>query len=230
MAKFSKKQKEIYQKYDRAKLYTLGQASRLVKEISVYSRFDASIDISVRLGIDPRKANQMVRGVVKLPHGIGRDVRVLALVSPDKEIEAKEAGADYVGSDEYLTKISKGWTGVDVIITIPMMMPKLGRLGKILGPRGLMPNPKIGTVTMEIGKAIREVKSGKIDFKVDRYGIVHVSVGKASFTPEKLSDNSLELIQVLNRLKPSSAKGIYMKSISLSGTMSPGVKVDIKSI
>lgn len=230
MAKPSKKQKEIYQKYDRTKSYTLDQASKLVKEISAYSRFDASIDIAVRLGVDPRKANQMVRGVVKLPHGTGKDIRVLALVSPDKEAEAKEAGADYIGSDEYLAKITGGWTDVDVIITTPMMMPKLGRLGKILGPRGLMPNPKSGTVTMEIGKAVQEVKSGKIDFKVDRYGIVHASVGKASFASEKLADNSLELIQALNRLKPSAAKGTYMKSISLSGTMSPGVQIDVKSI
>ncbi|WP_103327311.1 50S ribosomal protein L1 [Bacteroidetes bacterium endosymbiont of Geopemphigus sp.] len=230
MAKSSKKQKEIFQKYDRTKSYTLDRASKLVKEISAHSHFDVSIDIAVRLGVDPRKANQMVRGVVKLPHGTGKDIRVLALVGPDKEAEAKEADADYIGSDEYLAKISEGWTDVDVIITTPMMMSKLGRLGKILGPRGLMPNPKSGTVTMEIGKAVQEVKSGKIDFKVDRYGIVHASVGKASFAPEKLADNSLELIQTLNRLKPSAAKGTYMKSISLSGTMSPGVQVDIKSV
>lgn len=230
MAKPTKKQKETYQKYDRTKNYNLSEGSKIVKEISATTRFDSSIDIAVRLGVDPRKANQMVRGVVKLPHGTGKNVRVLALVGSDKQAEAEEAGADYIGSDEYLEKINQGWTDADVIITTPMMMPKLGRLGKILGPRGLMPNPKSGTVTMEIGKAIQEVKSGKIDFKVDRYGIVHASVGRASFSSEKLADNSLELIQTLNRLKPSSAKGTYIKSISLSGTMSPGVCIDVKSL
>ncbi|WP_342226895.1 50S ribosomal protein L1 [Candidatus Walczuchella endosymbiont of Icerya purchasi] len=230
MRKLTKKIKQIYNKYDRNKAYTLSEAAKIVKEISSYSRFDSSIDIAVRLGIDTRKSNQMVRGVVKLPHSTGKNICILALVGPDKEVEAKEAGADYVGSDEYLEKINHGWTEIDVIITTPMMMPKLGRLGKILGPRGLMPNPKTGTISTEIGKSIKEVKYGKIDFKVDRFGIVHASVGRASFLPEKVVDNSLELIKMINRLKPSSTRGTYLKSIFLSGTMSTGIQVDVKSI
>lgn len=230
MRKLTKNRKQISQKYDRNKAYSLDEAAKIVKEISSYSRFDSSIDIAVRLGIDPRKSNQMVRGVVKLPHSTGKNICILALVGPDKEVEAKEAGADYVGSDEYIEKINHGWTEIDVIITTPMMMPKLGRLGKILGPRGLMPNPKTGTISTEIGKSIKEVKSGKIDFKVDRFGIVHASVGRASFLPEKVVDNSLELIKIINRLKPTSSRGTYLKSIFLSGTMSPGIQIDVKSI
>ncbi|AID37441.1 50S ribosomal protein L1 [Candidatus Walczuchella monophlebidarum] len=230
MRKLTKNRKQISQKYDRNKAYPLSEAAKIVKEISSYSRFDSSIDIAVRLGIDPRKSNQMVRGVVKLPHSTGKNICILALVGPDKEVEAKEAGADYVGSDEYIEKINHGWTEIDVIITTPMMMPKLGRLGKILGPRGLMPNPKTGTISTEIGKSIKEVKSGKIDFKVDRFGIVHATVGRASFLPEKVVDNSLELIKIINRLKPSSSSGTYLKSIFLSGTMSPGIQIDVKSI
>ncbi|YBU88067.1 MAG: 50S ribosomal protein L1 [Candidatus Walczuchella monophlebidarum] len=230
MRKLTKNIKKIYNKYDRNKAYPLYEAAKIVKEISSYSRFDSSIDIAVRLGIDTRKSNQMVRGVVKLPHSTGKNICILALVGHDKEVEAKEAGADYVGSDEYIEKINHGWTEIDVIITTPMMMPKLGRLGKILGPRGLMPNPKTGTISTEIGKSIKEVKSGKIDFKVDRFGIVHASVGRASFLPEKVVDNSLELIKMINRLKPSSTRGTYLKSIFLSGTMSTGIQVDVKSI
>ncbi|YBU89082.1 MAG: 50S ribosomal protein L1 [Candidatus Walczuchella monophlebidarum] len=230
MRKLTKNRKQISQKYDRNKAYSLDEAAKIVKEISSYSRFDSSIDIAVRLGIDPRKSNQMVRGVVKFPHSTGKNICILALVGPDKEVEAKEAGADYVGSDEYIEKINHGWTEIDVIITTPMMMPKLGRLGKILGPRGLMPNPKTGTISTEIGKSIKEVKSGKIDFKVDRFGIVHASVGRASFLPEKVVDNSLELIKIINRLKPTSSRGTYLKSIFLSGTMSPGIQIDVKSI
>ena len=229
MAKLTKKQKEARAKVNKDKLYTLAEASALVKEIST-AKFDASVDVAVRLGVDPRKANQMIRGVVSLPHGTGKDVRVLALVTPDKEAEAKEAGADYVGLDEYLEKIKGGWTDVDVIITQPAVMGKLGPLGRVLGPRGLMPNPKSGTVTMEIGKAVKETKSGKIDFKVDKYGIVHASVGKASFSAENLFDNANELIQMLIKMKPATAKGVYMKSITLSSTMSPGVHVDPKSV
>ena len=206
MAKLTKKYKEALSKVDSNKLYNLSEASKLVKEIT-FTKFDASVDIAVRLGVDPRKANQMVRGVVTLPHGTGKDVRVLALVTPDKESEAKVAGADYVGLDEYLQKIKDGWTDVDVIITMPSVMGKLGPLGRVLGPRGLMPNPKTGTVTMEIGKAVQEVKSGKIDFRVDKTGIVHTSIGKVSFSPEKLVDNANELIQTLIKLKPTAAKG-----------------------
>ena len=229
MARLSKKRKEALSKLDKNKVYTLDEATKLVKEIS-YANFDESIDIAVRLGVDPRKANQMVRGVVTLPHGTGKDKKVLALVTPDKEEEAKAAGADYVGLDEYLDKIKGGWTDIDVIITMPAVMRKLGPLGRILGPRGLMPNPKTGTVTMEVGKAIKEVKAGKIDFKVDKTGIVHAAIGKRSFSAEKLKDNAVELITTLNKLKPSAAKGTYMKSISLSSTMSPGIKVDPKSV
>ncbi|MGS2763629.1 50S ribosomal protein L1 [Sinomicrobium sp. M5D2P9] len=229
MAKLTKKQKEALSKIDRNKLYSVNEASALVKEITNV-KFDASVDIAVRLGVDPRKANQMVRGVVTLPHGTGKDVKVLALVTPDKEAEAKEAGADYVGLDEYLQKIKDGWTDVDVIITMPSVMGKLGPLGRILGPRGLMPNPKTGTVTMDVAKAVSEVKAGKIDFKVDKTGIVHAAIGKASFTPDKLAGNANELIQTLIKLKPTAAKGTYIKSIHLSSTMSPGVPVDPKAV
>ncbi|XOD69270.1 MAG: 50S ribosomal protein L1 [Flavobacteriales bacterium AspAUS03] len=229
MAKLTKKQKIVYQKFDRTKQYTLEQASKLVKEITLI-QFNASIDLAVRLGVDPRKPNQMVRGVVTLPNGNGKEVCILALLTSDKEIEAQEAGANYVGLEEYLEKIKNGWLDFDVIVTMPAVMAKLGPLGKILGPRGLMPNPKIGTVTMEPGKAVREIKSGKINFKVDRYGIVHACIGKSFFTPEQLESNATELIHTLHRLKPSAAKGIYMKSIYLSSTMSPGIAVDPKSV
>jgi len=229
MARLSKKRREALSKLDKNKVYTLEEAAKLVKEIS-NAKFDESIDIAVRLGVDPRKANQMVRGVVTLPHGTGKDKKVLALVTPDKEEEAKAAGADYVGLDDYLEKIKGGWTDVDVIITMPAVMRKLGPLGRILGPRGLMPNPKTGTVTMEIGKAVKEVKAGKIDFKVDKTGIVHAAIGKKSFSADKLKENAAELITTLNKLKPSAAKGTYMKSISMSATMSPGIKVDPKSV
>jgi large subunit ribosomal protein L1 len=229
MAKLTKKQKEAHAKIDKNLNYTLKDASALVKEITNVN-FDASIDIAVRLGVDPRKANQMVRGVVTLPHGTGKDVKVLALVTPDKEAEAKEAGADYVGLDEYLDKIKGGWTDIDVIITMPSVMGKLGPLGRILGPRGLMPNPKTGTVTMDVAKAVSDVKAGKIDFKVDKTGIVHAAIGKASFDVNKLAENANELIQTLIKLKPTAAKGTYIKSIYLSSTMSPGVSVDTKSV
>jgi large subunit ribosomal protein L1 len=229
MAKITKKQKESRSKIDRNKLYSLEEASQLIKDVTNV-KFDASVDIAVRLGVDPRKANQMVRGVVSLPHGTGKDVKVLALVTPDKEAEAKEAGADYVGLDEYLDKIKGGWTDVDVIITMPAVMGKLGPLGRVLGPRGLMPNPKTGTVTMEIGKAVTEVKAGKIDFKVDKTGIVHAAIGKVSFTPDKIAGNAKELIDTLVKLKPAAAKGVYMKSIYMSSTMSPSVQLDPKAI
>lgn len=229
MAKLTKKQKEVAAKYDKSKVYSLEEASALVKEIS-NANFDASVDIAVRLGVDPKKANQMVRGVVSLPHGTGKDVRVLALVTPDKEQEAKNAGADYVGLDEYLTKIKEGWTDVDVIVTMPAVMGKLGPLGRILGPRGLMPNPKAGTVTMDVAKAVSDVKSGKIDFRVDKTGIVHAVIGKVSFEAEKLQENAKELIQTLLKMKPTAAKGTYMKSIYLSSTMSSSVQVDPKSV
>ncbi|QIP11284.1 50S ribosomal protein L1 [Spirosoma aureum] len=225
MAKLTKKQKEAQSKYDAAKEYSLEQAASILKEIS-YTKFDASVDIDVRLGVDPRKADQMVRGVATLPHGTGKTVRVLVLCTPDKENEAKEAGADYVGLDDYIQKIEQGWTDVDVIITMPNVMAKVGRLGKVLGPRGLMPNPKSGTVTPDVAKAVREVKAGKIDFKVDKTGIIHTSIGKVSFTPEKLAENAQEVISTLMRLKPSSAKGTYVKTIYLSSTMSPGVSID----
>ncbi|TRZ41491.1 50S ribosomal protein L1 [Robertkochia solimangrovi] len=229
MARLTKKQKEARAKIDRSKLYSVQEASQLVKDITNVN-FDASVDIAVRLGVDPRKANQMVRGVVTLPHGTGKDVKVLALVTPDKEAEAKEAGADYVGLDEYLQKIKDGWTDVDVIITMPSVMGKLGPLGRILGPRGLMPNPKTGTVTMDVAKAVSEVKAGKIDFKVDKTGIVHAAIGKSSFSAEKLTGNANELIQTLIKLKPTAAKGTYIKSINLSSTMSPSVPVDPKAV
>ncbi|QHI38755.1 50S ribosomal protein L1 [Kordia antarctica] len=229
MARVTKKQKEALAKVDRNKLYSVAEASSLVKEITNV-KFDASVDIAVRLGVDPRKANQMVRGVVTLPHGTGKDVKVLALVTPDKEAEATEAGADYVGLDEYLAKIKGGWTDVDVIITMPSVMGKLGPLGRILGPRGLMPNPKTGTVTMDVAKAVTEVKAGKIDFKVDKTGIVHASIGKSSFSAEKIEGNAAELLQTLMKLKPTAAKGIYMKSVFMSSTMSPSIAVDPKTI
>ncbi|OON68090.1 50S ribosomal protein L1 [Hymenobacter sp. CRA2] len=225
MAKVSKKRKEALAKFDLTEVRTLQDAAKVVKEIT-FTKFDASVDIDVRLGVDPRKADQMVRGVATLPHGTGKTVRVLALVTPDKEAEATAAGADFVGLDDYISKIEKGWTDVDVIITMPAVMAKVGRLGRVLGPRGLMPNPKSGTVTTDVAKAVQEVKAGKIDFKVDKTGIIHTSVGKVSFTEDKLAENALELIQTLQRLKPSSAKGTYIKSITLSSTMSPGVPVD----
>ncbi|WP_420321898.1 50S ribosomal protein L1 [Flagellimonas sp.] len=229
MARLTKKQKEAQAKIDRNKLYTLDEASALVKEITNV-KFDASIDIAVRLGVDPRKANQMVRGVVTLPHGTGKDVKVLALVTPDKEAEAKEAGADFVGLDEYLDKIKGGWTDVDVIITMPSVMGKLGPLGRVLGPRGLMPNPKTGTVTMDVAKAVSDVKAGKIDFKVDKTGIVHAAIGKASFSADKIAGNAKELLETLVKMKPAAAKGVYMKSIYLSSTMSPSVQLDPKAV
>ena len=229
MAKLTKKYKEALSKIEADKLYSLAEASKKIKEIS-FTKFDASVDIAVRLGVDPRKANQMVRGVVTLPHGTGKDVRVLALVTPDKEAEAQAAGADYVGLDEYLQKIKDGWTDVDVIVTMPAVMGKLGPLGRVLGPRGLMPNPKTGTVTMEIGKAVQEVKAGKIDFRVDKTGIVHAAIGKVSFSAEKLTENANELLQTLIKLKPTTAKGTYVKSIYLSSTMSPSVAVDPKVV
>ncbi len=229
MAKTTKKQKEALSKIDKNKLYSLQEGSALVKEIT-NTKFDASIDIAVRLGVDPRKANQMVRGVVSLPHGTGKDVKVLALVTPDKEAEATAAGADYVGLDEYLDKIKNGWTDVDVIITMPSVMGKLGPLGRVLGPRGLMPNPKTGTVTMDVAKAITEVKAGKIDFKVDKTGIVHAAIGKVSFTADMIADNAKELLDTLNKLKPTASKGIYVKSIYMSSTMSPSVQLDTKAV
>ncbi len=229
MAKISKKRKEALSKIDRASLYSLADAASLVKEITT-TKFDASVDMAVRLGVDPRKADQMVRGVVTLPHGTGKTVSVLALVTPDKESEAKEAGADYVGLDEYLQKIKDGWTDVDVIVTMPSVMGKLGPLGRVLGPRGLMPNPKTGTVTMDIGKAVSDVKGGKIDFKVDKTGIVHTSIGKVSFDADKILGNANELLQTLVKLKPSSAKGVYIKSVSMSSTMSPSIPVEFKNV
>jgi large subunit ribosomal protein L1 len=229
MAKLTKKQKEALSKYDPSQVYSLEAASSLVKEITM-TKFDASVDVDVRLGVDPRKADQMVRGVVALPHGTGKDIKVLVLCTPDKNAEATEAGADYVGLDDYIAKIEGGWTDIDVIITMPNVMAKVGRLGRVLGPRGLMPNPKSGTVTLEVGKAVREVKAGKIDFKVDKYGIIHSSVGKTSFDGEKIRENAHELIQTLIKLKPSAAKGTYIKSVYLSATMSPGIQIDAKSV
>jgi len=229
MAKLTKKRKAVIGKVEEDKSYPLLDAARLVKEITT-TKFDASVDIAVRLGVDPRKANQMVRGTVSLPHGTGKTVRVLVLCTPDKEDEAKAAGADYVGLDEYIDKIKGGWTDVDVIITMPSIMAKVGALGRVLGPRGLMPNPKTGTVTLEVGKAVTEVKAGKIDFKVDKTGIVHAAIGKASFSTEKLHDNAKELLSTIMKLKPSSAKGAYVRSVYMSSTMSPSVAVDLKSI
>ncbi|MFZ4548867.1 MAG: 50S ribosomal protein L1 [Bacteroidales bacterium] len=229
MAKLTKNQKLALAKYDKDATYTLADAARIVKDITT-SKFDASVDIDVRLGVDPRKANQMVRGIVTLPHGTGKTVSVLVLCTPDKEEEAKAAGADYVGLDEYIQKIKEGWTSVDVIITMPSIMPKVGALGRILGPRGLMPNPKTGTVTMEVGKAVQEVKAGKIDFKVDKFGIIHAGIGKVSFEQDKLIDNAKELLATIVKLKPSSAKGTYVKSVFMSSTMSPGIRIDEKSV
>jgi large subunit ribosomal protein L1 len=228
MTKLTKNKKLALAKIEADKQYSVDEAAKLVKEITT-TKFDASVDIDIRLGVDPRKANQMVRGVVTLPHGTGKVVRVLVLCTPDKEDEAKAAGADYVGLDEYIDKIKGGWTDVDVIITMPSVMAKVGQLGRILGPRGLMPNPKSGTVTMEVGKAVKEVKAGKIDFKVDRYGIVHTSIGKVSFGDDKLIDNAKEFFHTIMKLKPSSAKGTYVKSVYLSSTMSPGIRVEPKS-
>ena len=228
MSKLTKNQKIAYAKVE-DKAYKLSEAAALLKEIT-FTKFDASVDIDVRLGVDPRKANQMVRGVVTLPHGTGKTVRVLVLCSPDKEAEAQAAGADYVGLDEYVEKIKGGWTDVDVIITTPNVMGKVGALGRILGPRGLMPNPKTGTVTMDVAKAVQEVKAGKIDFKVDKYGIIHTAIGKISFTPEQIVDNAHEVMSTIIKLKPSAAKGTYVKSIYLSTTMSPGIEVDPKSV
>ena len=229
MGRITKNKKASLEKLVKGKAYTLDEAVELVKEIT-FTKFDASVDIDVRLGVDPRKANQMVRGVVSLPHGTGKEVRVLAMVTPDKMQEALDAGADFVGLDDYIEKIKGGWTDVDVIITMPPVMGKVGALGRILGPRGLMPNPKSGTVTMEVGKAISEVKQGKIDFKVDKFGIVHTSIGKVSFTPEKIKGNALEFVNTIVKLKPTAAKGTYIKSIYLSSTMSPGIQVEPKSV
>ena len=229
MAKVSKNRKAVLAKYNPAKEYSLEDASKLVKEIT-FTKFDASIDVDIRLGVDPKKSDQMVRGVVALPHGIGKTVRVLVLCTPDKVQEAKDAGAEHAGLDEFLQKIEGGWTDIDVIICTPTVMAKVGKLGKILGPRGLMPNPKSGTVTLEVGKAVKEVKAGKIDFKIDKQGIIHVSVGKASFPAEKIRDNVAEMINVVAKLKPASAKGTYFQSITLSTTMSPGISIDTNSV
>lgn len=229
MAKLTRKQKEAEAKFDNTKVYGLPEAVEMVKGIT-YTKFDASVDLDIRLGVDPRKANQMVRGTVTLPHGTGKTVRVLVICTPDKEDEAKEAGADYVGLDEYIDKIKQGWTDIDVVITMPSVMSKLGPLGKILGPRGLMPNPKTGTVTMEVGKAVKDVKAGKIDFKVDKYGIIHASIGKVSFDQQMLVDNARELLGTVIKLKPTAAKGTYLRSIFLSSTMSPGIQVEPKSV
>jgi large subunit ribosomal protein L1 len=229
MGKLTKNQKLALEKIEEGKVYTIEEASQLVKDIT-FTKFDASVDMDVRLGVDPRKANQMVRGVCTLPHGTGKEIKVLVLCTPDKEEEAKQAGADYVGLDEYIDKIKGGWTDVDVIITMPSVMGKVGALGRILGPRGLMPNPKSGTVTMEIAKAVQEVKAGKIDFKVDKFGIIHSSIAKVSFDPAKIMDNAKEFLSVINKLKPAAAKGTYIKSVYLSSTMSPGIKVETRTL
>ncbi|MFT4785962.1 MAG: large subunit ribosomal protein L1 [Cyclobacteriaceae bacterium] len=229
MSKLTKNQKKAAELVDDTKQYELNAAAGLVKDIT-FSKFDSSVDIDVRLGVDPRKADQMVRGVVSLPHGIGKEVNVLVLCTPEKEQEAKDAGADHVGLDDYISKIEGGWTDIDVIITMPTVMAKVGRLGRVLGPRGLMPNPKSGTVTMDIGKAVQEVKAGKIDFKVDKFGIIHTSIGKVSFEADKIYDNALEMIQMINKLRPASAKGTYFKSITISSTMSKGISIDQSSI
>ena len=225
----SKARKSVLAKYDSEKLHTVAEATQVIKDITT-TKFDATVDVAIKLGVDPRKANQMVRGICTLPHGTGKNVKVLVLCTPDKEAEAKEAGADYVGLDEYIEKIKGGWTDVDVIITMPSAMGKVGALGRVLGPRGLMPNPKTGTVTMEVGKAVKDVKGGKIDFKVDKFGIIHSVIGKASFDVQKLTENASELLQTIIKLKPSSAKGTYVRSVSFSSTMSPSVKVEPKSI
>ena len=229
MAKLTKKQKDALTKFDVNNSYTLSDASSLIKDIT-YTKFDASVDLDVRLGVDPKKADQMVRGVVTLPHSTGKDVRVLVLCTPDKAQDAKDAGADHVGLDDYIQKIEGGWLDIDVIITMPTVMAKVGKLGKILGPRSLMPNPKAGTVTLDVAKAVKDVKAGKIDFKVDKFGIVHTSVGKVSFTPEMILENANEVLQVLSKLKPASAKGTYVRSITLSSTMSPGITIDKSSV
>ena len=229
MSKVTKQRKEALAKFDKSKSYSLSEAVDIVKQIT-YTKFDASVDLNIRLGVDPRKANQMVRGSVTLPHGTGKVVRVLVLCNPDKAQEAIDAGADYVGLDEYIQKIKDGWTDIDIVITTPNIMPKVGALGRILGPRGLMPNPKTGTVTMDVAKAVQEVKAGKIDFKVDKYGIINAGVAKVSFSPEKIFDNAKELIQTVIKLKPAAAKGTYVKSIYISSTMSPGVQIDVKSV
>jgi large subunit ribosomal protein L1 len=229
MARVSKNRKAVIAKYNPDKVYTLDEASKVLKDIS-FTKFDSSVDVDIRLGIDPKKSDQMVRGVVSLPHGLGKVVRVLVLCTPDKAQEAKDAGAEYVGLDEFIQKIEAGWTDVDVIITMPTVMAKVGRLGKVLGPRGLMPNPKSGTVTLEVGKAVKDVKAGKVDFKIDKQGIIHASIGKASFSADKIKDNAAELINAVVKLKPASSKGTYLKSIALSSTMSPGIKVDSSSI
>lgn len=229
MTKISKNRKAVIGKYNPEKEYSLEDASQLLKDLT-FTKFDSSVDLDIRLGVDPKKSDQMVRGVVSLPHGIGKTVRVLVLCTPDKEQEAKDASADHVGLDEYIKKIEGGWTDIDVIICTPTVMAKVGKLGKVLGPRGLMPNPKSGTVTLEVGKAVQEVKAGKIDFKIDKTGIIHVSIGKASFSPDKIRDNAMEMIQTVSKLKPASSKGTYFKSICLSTTMSPGVKIDTGSI
>ena len=229
MSKVSKQRKEALAKFDKSKSYSLSEAVNIVKQIT-YTKFDASVDLNIRLGVDPRKANQMVRGSVTLPHGTGKVVRVLVLCNPDKAQEAIDAGADYVGLDEYIQKIKDGWTDIDIVITTPNIMPKVGALGRILGPRGLMPNPKTGTVTMDVAKAVQEVKAGKIDFKVDKYGIINAGVAKVSFSPEQIFDNAKELIQTVIKLKPAAAKGTYMKSVYISSTMSPGVQIDVKSV
>ena len=229
MSRVTKQRKEALAKFDKSKSYSLSEAVDIVKQIT-YTKFDASVDLNIRLGVDPRKANQMVRGSVTLPHGTGKVVRVLVLCNPDKAQEAIDAGADYVGLDEYIQKIKDGWTDIDIVITTPNIMPKVGALGRILGPRGLMPNPKTGTVTMDVAKAVQEVKAGKIDFKVDKYGIINAGVAKVSFSPEKIFDNAKELIQAVIKLKPAAAKGTYMKSVFISSTMSPGVQIDVKSV
>jgi large subunit ribosomal protein L1 len=229
MARISKNRKAVLAKYSPEKVYSLEEASKILKDIS-FTKFDSSVDLDIRLGVDPKKSDQMVRGVVSLPHGIGKEVRVLVLATPDKHAEAKEAGADHVGLDDYIQKIEQGWTDIDVIVCTPTVMAKVGKLGKVLGPRGLMPNPKSGTVTLEVGKAVREVKAGKIDFKIDKQGIIHVGIGKASFSPDKIRDNAAEMLQTVAKLKPASAKGAYFRSITISTTMSPGITVDTNSI
>lgn len=229
MTKLTKNQKKALENYNASEEYSLEDASKLLKEIN-YAKFDASVDVDVRLGVDPKKSDQMVRGVVTLPHGTGKEIKVLVFCTPDKEQEAKDAGADYVGLDDYIKKIEDGWTDIDVIITMPAVMAKVGKLGRILGPRGLMPNPKAGTVTPDVGKAVKDVKAGKIDFKVDKFGIIHAGIGKISFEPEKIAENASEIIQIISKLKPASAKGTYFKSINLSSTMSPGIKIDKSSI
>jgi large subunit ribosomal protein L1 len=229
MARISKNRKAVASKFNLEKVYSLEDASNMLKDIT-FTKFDASVDLNIRLGVDPKKSDQMVRGVVALPHGLGKVVRVLVLCTPDKVQDAKDAGAEHVGLDEFITKIEGGWTDIDVIICTPTVMAKVGKLGKVLGPRGLMPNPKSGTVTLEVGKAVKEVKAGKIDFKIDKAGIIHVSIGKASFSPDKIRDNAAEMIQMIAKLKPASAKGTYFKSIAISTTMSPGIRIDASSI